>query len=322
MFGGKLTVPMNWKGQAADWNDYDLPTQLAPLFAQGYHIDHATGMITKRTAGGWDTPWIYVKSIDSKKCNIDHNIKFNTYKFIPPRCLQCWKVVATPNTFEQLMKLYEVECGMDVPCKCGIEVRDYTAKSYGGYFYNSSFEEGRERYEQVRKAMDDHVGKDVPVLLKRGCTEFEFKSGIPAPMWHMTKEAEKVNEIVDLYVDDTPIHNGRQTRFQKAHVFKRWMMWAHSRGDFSYTPWNGGERLVGDYVTFHEGDIEGIKEEIAVGEAYARARSEGTPVDPELLKRYRELSRNYSAETGIGQDLLQKALDYPVEVANGSDQTT
>jgi hypothetical protein len=322
IMNGKLTVPMNWKGKGAEWKKYDLPSQLNTLFMQGWHISPDSGMITRKAAPGWDTPWIYVKSIDSKKCNIDHNIKYNIYGFIPPRCLQCWKVVVTPNTFDQLMRLYEVELGMDVPCKCGIEVRDYTAKSYGGYFYNASFDEGRERYEQVKNAVKEHVGDDVHVLLKRGCTEFEFKSGIPAPMWHITPQAEEINDIVDLYVDDTPVHNGRQTRYCKAHVFKRWMMWAHSRGDFSYLPWNGGERLVGDYVTFHEGDIDGIKDEIAVGEAYARAKSQGVEVDPEMLKQYRELSQKYGADMQIAPDVLSNALDYPTEMKNDSDQTT
>lgn len=325
MSNGKLSVPMNWEGKGAEWDKYDLPTQLMPLLTSGgYHIDQRTGMITVRQTSGWNTPWIYTKSIDTKKCNLDHNIKFNTYKYIPPRCLQCWKVVVTPTTYMDLHKLYEIECAMDVPCKCGIEVRDYTSKAYGGYFYTNSIDEGRERYEQVRKAVDEHIGPDTDVLLKRGCTEYELKLKMPSPMWHMTPETEEVDEIIDLYVSDTPVHNGRQTRFQKAHVFKRWMIWAHSRGDFSYLPHNNGQKLVDDYVTFHEGDLDQIKEEIALGEAWARSNSTGQSADPELLREFRKLREEFAINAGVTHDTLDQLgqyMKFEPEVQNDSDQT-
>jgi hypothetical protein len=321
MVDSTLKVNYDFGGQAAEWDRMDLPNQLQPLLASGYRIDFESGMIKSRKASGWQTPWIYTKSIDSKFCNMDHNIKFNHYNYIPPRCLNCWKVVVGPQSFAQMFKLWEVERAMDVPCKLGIELRDYTAKSYGGYFYCDSFDQGRERYEQVKKAMKEHVGDDVPVILKRGCTEYELVLG-PSPFWVMPDKMKETDELLDLYVERGSMFNSRQTEYQKAHVLKKWIKWAHSRNDMSYLPWNGGKPIVPDYVKFHEGDIDAIKDELAMAEAAKKAELNGEPINPEAFMKFREQVKQISKDSGIKSEYLLKATDYMTEVLHDGDQTT
>ena len=151
---------------------------------------------------------------------------------------------------------------MDVPSKCGIEMRDYTPKHYGGYFYTHSLEEGRERYEQVRKGVDEAIdgGKDLSVILKRGCTEYEMIKG-PSVYWHNTAEESKMLELIDAFVDLSRSNN-RQSEMVKNSVRLKWALWAHSNGDFTYKELNNGKALFPDYVKYHEGDIEDIKKDL------------------------------------------------------------
>ena len=160
---------------------------------------------------------------------------------------------------------------MDVPAKCGIEMRDYTPKFYGGYFYNNSLDEGRERYEQVRKAIDENMtgGKDVSVILKRGCTEFEMLKG-PSHAWHNTGGEEYMLEIIDAFVHN-PRGGGEQSKMVKDHVKLKWFLWAHMNGDMSYKELNGGKSLFPDYVKYHEGDIDLIKRDMTISHAAAKA---------------------------------------------------
>lgn len=321
-------VTFNFKGEAAEWDLMDLPSQLAPLFRSGYHIDLTTGKIMTRKSSGWDTPWIYTKSIDCKKCHMDHTVKFNLYNYIPPRCLSCWKVTISPRNFAEMFTLYETQRAMDVPCKLGIEVRDYVPKHYGGYYYCKSLDEGRERVEQVKKIADTEFpkinGEAPKVLLKRGCTEYEFKLG-PSPYWVMPDNMKETDEVLEMYLEGSAIYNQKQTEFQTAHVKKKWMKWAHSHGDFSYLPWNGGEPVVGDYVRFDEGDIDEIKNDMALAEATMLAQQNGKNLDPDMLMGFRGLVQKYGMTNSVDPKYLNKIMDYmtfPKEMATDADQTT
>jgi hypothetical protein len=321
-----LQVPLKFRGRGKALQEKDLPTLLAPLLAHGYRFSLETGALEPTVrASGFDTPWIYVKGIDSKNCNIDHNIKFKYFNYIPPRCLQCWKVVVRPRTYKELYKLFEIERTLDVPCKCGIEVRQYTPANYGGYFYNESLEEGRERYEQVRKAINEHISSDVPVILKRGCTEYEAGIG-PSPMWVMPDKMKPLDELLDMYVSATPVMNGRQSEVQRAHVMKRWMIWAHNCGDMTYLDDNDGQPLVDPPVEYQGGDIDGVKSEMAIAEAHnLHLHNTGQEIDPQILVQYRELQRKYSIDYGVAPSVLSHAgeyMGYPKETVDGSDQTS
>ena len=221
------------------------------------------------------TPWCHAKGSIKKHCNLDHNIAFNIFNIIPPRCLQCWKVVVTPQTFDQLMKLEQLEIQLGYPSKCGIELRDYTPKFYGGYFYNNSLDEGREKLDIVKKAVAEHISKEVAdeVILKRGCTEFEMIKG-PSPYWHITEEEQDKFETIEAMVD-VPRGHCAQDPMQKRMVRIKWFLWAHMNGDMTYKDYNEGESLFPDYVKYNDGDIDDIKRDLVMASAYAKY---GTPI--------------------------------------------
>lgn len=272
---------MNHKGLLKKMVKEDMSSLFQPLLARGFSWDANMEKlvmpgIKEHRAMLFNTPWCHAKGTPRKHCGLDHQVTFNTWGVIPKRCLSCWKVTVTPNSFKQLMQLEVLQKNMDVPSKCGIELRDYTPKFYGGYFYNHSIDEGRERYEQVRNAVNNEIegGKDISVILKRGCTEYEMVKG-PSPFWHNTKEEEEFLELVEAFVE-VPRGNARQSELVKTNVRLKWALWAHANGDFTYKELNNGESLFPDYVKYHEGDLDGIKTELAAAQASAL---EGIPND-------------------------------------------
>jgi hypothetical protein len=177
--------------------------------------------------------------------------------FITTACLNCWKVVVKPKTIIQLLDLYEIEKSMGVPCKCGTEHRLTTTTLYGGYFYNRGQEEGQRRYEEVRALVDEHLGEDVPVILKRACTEYEIGSPSgpkpwgPSDKWPELTEEQK--ELERLVLENFPPtgFNTPQNDIIIANVIQRWIHHAYKHGDMTVRELTGGNPLYKPYVTYH-----------------------------------------------------------------------
>jgi len=244
---------------------------------------------------GIHTPWHHVKHCSNKRCALDHEVKFNVLGYIPPKCQECWKVVVSPRTLKELFLLLEVEKNLQEPSKCGIEMRWYTPKLYGGYFYTNSLDEGRFRYEQVRKAVDEHISKDVNVVLKRACTEFELTLG-PSAYWFMTDEQHRTDKILDDLVEGAVPLNTGQTDYHLDIIHTNWIEWA----------WKHQDPTVGEYIgenvslypqamTYHEGDISVIKSDMVRARAQAKHK-----IDPEVVNAVHASLNGFKLTKGIG----------------------
>lgn len=303
---GNVYGAMNHKGFLLELLEEDMASLLAPLSDQGWKWDAAIERLVipgNSNFLNFNTPWCHAKGTPHKHCSLDHMVLFNIYGIIPPRCQHCWKVVVAPNTVKQLFDLEQLELRKDVPSKCGIELRDYTPRHYGGYFYNHSLEEGREKYELVREAMDKEIegGKDIDVILKRGCTEFELVKG-PSPFWCTTKEEERLIDIIDSYVE-MPQGNKPQSELIKQNVRIKWLYWAFANGDKTYKMFNGGQNLYTPPVLYHEGDLEGMKADIARGRAGVLAG-----VKPDMSSKFLKVAQSFSEEHDISLDRLKITL--------------
>jgi len=272
-----------------DWVDGKLLGQL------GWTWRYEDGKIICQIRPGLSsTPWHHVKHAWWVHCNMWHQVMFDVVfarlgkKWVPSKCQGCWKVVVRPKTLKQLFAVLDIQKAMDVPCKCGIEVRATTASNYGGYFYCSSLPEGLERYEQVRKAVDNHVvlGPDVDVLLKRGCTEYEHACG-PSDGWTVTDEQLQVEQVVERYVilDDVEV---KQPEKLIHHTHRQWIEFAYQRGDQTYLDYTGGQPLFPKYKTYHHllpmyraGNLTG---EIS-GEVDASEKNKGIVVENTASKK-------------------------------------
>jgi len=249
-------------GKFKQWCSLDIIEYLEPLLSSaGYYINER-GKITRKGGLAWNTPWVHVVAAPNKRCNLDHNIIFNNFEFIPKRCHECWKVVVSPRTLSELMQLETVERELGLPSKCGIEIRSYTPRLYGGYFYCDSLEHGRSTYKTVREAVSDAISPDISVILKRGCTEYELIVG-PSPYWVITPEHEELERRIEQRVE-LPVQLGvNQPDYVIDHVKKRWVEWAYAAGDETYKEFTGGEAIYPDTVKYHEGKLEEIKADLA-----------------------------------------------------------
>lgn len=144
------------------------------------YVSIDTHKVTSDVYSEWETPWDYVWNDPKRKaCRILQEF-FEMYEFPASMCRSCWKVVVKPRKHSELIKLNEIQYDMARKdpmcwCKCGTEHRSYVPGIYGGYFYTDSKEIGLDRLYQVRELVWNHISTEIPVVLKRYCTEYELK---------------------------------------------------------------------------------------------------------------------------------------------------
>lgn len=221
---------------------FDLLDWFDDLFKQGYYIDPHTKKITCVQSIEHDTPWDFVCPDPERRCKLWQAI-FTYVKFIPSFCLNCWKVVVRPQSIQQLFALRDLQRLMKKPAKCGIEEREYVPGLYGGYFYCNSKKEGQERYAQVRKLVSERIGLDVPVILKRYCTEFEINKG-DSKDYQQPVHAKDIENVIFNIFDDTiwkPMPDKEQPWYVKLHVYHKWLKWAWKYDRINAEQYNNNE---------------------------------------------------------------------------------
>jgi hypothetical protein len=282
----RIYKQMRIKGEMGKIAKRDIVSQLKPIENMGFRWNKQ-GKLSKPIIAEsvmTTTPWCHTRHLPSKNCGLDHQITWNAFGIIHPRCMSCWKTVVTPKNFDELMKWKRVQDSV-IPfaCKCGIELRDYTPKHYGAYHYANSLDEGREQYEKCKALAKEFLSEETAdkVILKRGCTEYEMVKG-PASHWHNTEVEQGVLQNIEQYVDISYPGYSNQPEFVKYHIMMSWLLWAHMNGDFSYLPYNDDTPLFPDYQKFHEGDIQGIKHDLAI----CNAAVHGVP--PETTEAFLE----------------------------------
>ncbi|MCP4488982.1 MAG: hypothetical protein GY820_16970 [Gammaproteobacteria bacterium] len=124
-----------------------------------------------------DGPWIWPFKSGTRNCMLYHHIMFKCLNILPYPCLGCWKMVVTIPNIRMLYKMYEFMSRWDhTDCKLGIEVRYYTPRNYGAYFYHRTKREGLATLRKFRETEIATSG-NLTAKLKRGCTEFEIRFG-------------------------------------------------------------------------------------------------------------------------------------------------
>ncbi|KPK37048.1 MAG: hypothetical protein AMJ69_12720, partial [Gammaproteobacteria bacterium SG8_47] len=108
-----------------------------------------------------------------------------------------------------------------------------------------------ECYKTVRAAVDAEplLGPDVPVILKRACTEFEHEVG-PSDKWEVTDEQRHIEALVDRWVVQDPMVQD-QPDYLINRVHRRWVEFAYAAGDGTYAHFTNGEPIYPAYVTYH-----------------------------------------------------------------------
>lgn len=239
----------------------NLIKRLKPLLMPGggYHLRIEDGKFyPNMPAMADDAPWVYVKSADDARCDIYHKVFFNILNHVPSYCRECWKVVVKPRTLKELFDLYEYQRESGVPCKCGIERRLTTTSLYGGYFYCRGKAQGLERYEEVRKAVDERLSPETPVILKRYCTEYEIGPKALGPSDKLPELSQEEIEMEKYIVEKFPRvgYGTPQPDYLTASVMMEWIHYAYryhkATGDETFKEFTNGEELFPPYVTYHQ----------------------------------------------------------------------
>jgi hypothetical protein len=211
------------------------------------------GQIALRREFNYDGPWVYTpRRAYWQDCTLWHKVLFDHVfdgKIVPSPCQDCYKVVAMPRTVKELFEIKDYQWSLNWPGKCGTEGdRKNTNRLYGAYWYCRGLEHGREVWEAVRKDVDVNI----PVILKRACTEYEQQVG-PSDKWVVTKDQLEIEAVVQrAFVNDT--WDFHQTDDIIAGIQAGWIENAYRWGDETYKEFTNGEPMNPPPVTYHDAE--------------------------------------------------------------------
>jgi hypothetical protein len=181
----------------------DIIQAAMPAIDAGKYMICHDGKIRFTRPQGLDprVPWIWARQAFDRNCHLWGRVYFDLYKMISRNCFNCWKIIAKPDTLEKLFKLQEVQKELNLPGKCGMELRPQAM--YGGLwrgFWYASMADGlkgaKERCRKVGLKVKDALGVQTPVYLKRGCTEMEDRAG-PSSEWDYPDEHNRTEDLLD-----------------------------------------------------------------------------------------------------------------------------
>lgn len=211
--------------------------------------------------GRWSTPpaprpsaWIKVIRDRNRPCRFQMVMFEHVYQRqrVPAGCEMCFKVKVVPRTLRQLMAVHEIGQQLPYTYKCGLDApTPVTSGIYGAYFFLDGLPAAREAYTHVREAVNAHpnLGPEVPVFIKRGCTEFEIHCG-PSDQYAFTDETRQIEAQLLPLVHD---HNHRERPESKVHLQQTLLYWiqtAYRLGDQTYLDFTGGRPLYPPVVRY------------------------------------------------------------------------
>jgi hypothetical protein len=158
-----------------------------------------------------------------------------------------------------LFKVRDLIASLDMPSKCGVDVRPYTPCRYPGFIYGDSLEEGRV-YQRVFSRRFLKLFPKGKVILKRSCTEFEHRFG-DSRLWD-----EKYGDAWDAIEDYLDYMIEVADEFQPtgvlehmdADTFRFWIEYAYGIGDKSWKAalrnqgYKAPSNLFFEPITYHE----------------------------------------------------------------------
>jgi hypothetical protein len=187
-----------------------------------------------------------------------HHMVFNKFRVIPEYCFDCYKVLVAPRTVVELFKLMMVFDALRLPKdnfrKCMVEGRNDCSGTYKGFVFCVGKEDGKAVREIVREAVWREISPEIPITMKRGCSEFaaaypSYSPTKPGAVWLKYNKDWKVHEdFIDKNIvvrrDPSPpnANDEAQTTGVSPEIFamKYWLRYAATIGDMSYLKLAGG----------------------------------------------------------------------------------
>lgn len=200
--------------------------------------------------------WIKTHRDANRNCRFQMVLFEHVYRrqFVPAGCETCFKVKVVPRSLRELVAVYEAGDALPYTYKCGIDAGSpVTSGIYGAYFYVHGLPAARAAYARVREAVDAHprLGPDVPMFIKRGCTEYEVHCG-PSDRYTFSDEQRELEAGLRELIRIGPA--APDTKVQIQQTFAHWIRTAYSLGDDSYLDFTGGRRLYPAVVKYAPGE--------------------------------------------------------------------
>lgn len=223
----------------------DFFARVRPLVESGQWRLTPGGRIAAVPRVDLDDPWVRLRRCPVRRCRRHFEVLFCRFGVVPRFCFDCYKVVVRPRTLVELFRLLETlrRLPAEVPAKCGVELRRYVAAPYGGYAYALGEAEAAERLRLVRALVDEGVSPDVPVALRRGCSEFEQAHPPPAA-WTYRPEWGLVERWADAHFVWPP-PEPPQPEMLRAGIMRSWIRRALALGDETAPAFAGGGPAAG-----------------------------------------------------------------------------
>lgn len=179
-----------------------------------------------------------------------HLVIFNRFNIIPKYCFGCYKVIIEPRTVIELFKIMMVFEKLAFPNdntrKCLVEIRSKITGTYKGLIYCQSIEEGEEIIQMIQPILAEEVNRNIPIALKRGCSEYalsypeyaQFKQG-ETPMeyrneWQKYEDLADKNAVINKKPNAIDTHNQTTYVLDDYKVMLTWLKYAATIGDDSY----------------------------------------------------------------------------------------
>lgn len=129
---------------------------------------------------------------------IRHKLLFTTYNVIPEFCFDCYKIEIQPNTVIELFKLLHIFKSPFFPIdnarKCFLRPRKDIPSHYSGLIYFKGISEARSMLNYIENILSANIGINIPVFVKRGCTDYVGKFPIYAELDKNYEPTLKNNE--------------------------------------------------------------------------------------------------------------------------------
>lgn len=218
---------------------WDLITPIADELARGVLEYCDDGKVRMRNINKQvpDSFWIHAAVDTERRCTVWLKYYFLRYGIISRNCFNCWKTVCRPETITQLFameklqeEIYELH---GYPGKCGLETRAYGSYKgpYAAFWYNpidGGLVEARRRTKILKKMVHEKIG-DIPVILKRACTEMEEKVG-PSCDWIYHKDQDPYEDALDNFFGLVTYENVRHEDM-RIYRHRKWLEWGFEKGD-------------------------------------------------------------------------------------------
>jgi hypothetical protein len=215
-----------------------------------------SGKLIEHDDGTFDLPerpktdnWIFVRNGPALGCDFPLDFLFDQVyarSAVPYGCRACYKVKVIPRTLRELVAAWQVAKQIECLSKWGVDLENpYSQNVYAGYFYVTGLDMARAVFAVVRKAIDKDpkLGAGVPLVIKRGCSEYEAKLG-PSDRYEFAPELAALETYL------RPRFRGRKPRKSTLLPVAYWIDTAYRIGDDTYLDFTDGKRWRPKTLTY------------------------------------------------------------------------